>query len=139
MQEKLKNKISYSFNLTVEVEDIDALNHVNNVVYLKWVNEASERHWADLSNDEINTKYFWVCLRHEIDYVGEAYLHDEVKVVTWVGESKGVKSIRHVEIYKEDKLLAKAASTWCLIDIATQKPTRIRKDILKLLEADSLS
>ena len=133
MQDKPKNKISYSFNLTVEVEDIDVLNHVNNVVYLKWVNEASERHWADLSNEEINTKYFWVCLRHEIDYVGEAYLHDEVTVVTWVGESKGVKSIRHVEIYKEDKLLVKAASTWCLIDASTQKPTRIRQDVLDLL------
>lgn len=133
MQNKLKNKISYSFDLTAKIEDIDVLNHVNNVVYLKWVNEASERHWAVLSNDEINTKYFWVCLRHEIDYVGEAYLHDEVTVVTWVGESKGVKSIRHVDIYKEDKLLVKAASTWCLIDAATQKPTRIRQDVLDLL------
>lgn len=133
MEDELKNKIPYSFNITVKVEDIDVLNHVNNVVYLKWVNEASERHWAALSTEEINTKYFWVCLRHEIDYMGEAFLNDEVTITTWVGESKGVKSIRHVQIYKEDKLVAKAASTWCLIDSKTQKPTRIREDVLDLL------
>lgn len=128
-----KDPNAYSFRLKVQVEDIDVLNHVNNVVYLKWVNEASERHWAVLSNDEINAKYFWVCLRHEIDYVGEAYLGDEVKVKTWVGDSHGVKSIRHVEIYKGDKLLSRSASTWCLIDVKTQRPTRIREDILELL------
>ena len=127
------NLNAYSFNLIVQVEDIDVLNHVNNVVYLKWVNEASERHWAVLSNKAINEKYFWVCLRHEIDYVGEAFLGDTVTVKTWVGDSKGVKSIRHVEIYKDEKLLAKSASTWCLIDVKTQKPTRIRENILELL------
>ncbi len=127
------NLNTFSFSLTVQVEDIDVLNHVNNLVYLKWVNEASERHWKVLSNDQINTKYFWFCIRHEIDYKGEAFLGDKITVRTWVGESKGVKSIRHVAIYKDDNLLAKSASTWCLIDAKTQKPTRIREDILELL------
>jgi acyl-CoA thioester hydrolase len=133
MEMSNSNLNTFSFSLTVQVEDIDVLNHVNNLVYLKWVNEASERHWASLSNVQINAKYFWVCLRHEIDYVGEAFLGDTVNVKTWVGESKGVKSIRHVQIYKDEKLLAKSASTWCLIDANTQKPTRIREDILVLL------
>lgn len=128
-----KDSISYQFTLKVKSEDIDVLNHVNNVVYLNWVNDASEKHWAVLSNDEINTKYFWVCIRHEIDYVNEAYLGDEITVCTWVGESKGVKSIRHVHIYKGEVLLSKAASTWCLIDAKTHKPTRIQKDVLSLL------
>ena len=128
-----ENTISYQFTLNVKIEDIDVLNHVNNVVYLKWVNEISERHWAELSNETINSKYFWVCLRHEIDYVGEAFLDDEITVCTWVGESNGVRSMRYAAIYKGDKMLAKSASTWCLIDMKTRKPTRVRQDILDLL------
>ena len=128
-----ENTNSYQFTLKVVAEEIDVLNHVNNMVYLKWINEASEKHWAVLTNELIDSKYFWVCIRHEIDYVGEAFLDDEITVCTWVGESMGVRSIRHVAIFKGDELLAKALTTWCLIDVKTQKPTRVRQDILNLL------
>lgn len=128
-----ENAISYQFTLKVKLEDIDMLNHVNNVVYLKWINEASERHWAILTNKDIDSKYFWVCIRHEIDYIGEAYLNDEINICTWIGQSSGVKSIRHVAIYKSSKLICKAKTTWCLIDAKTKKPAPIREDILNLL------
>jgi len=128
-----ENTVSHSYTLIVELHHIDELNHVNNVVYLKWVNDASDKHWAILSNDQINAKYFWVCLRHEIDYISQAFLGDEITIKTWVGESKGVKSIRYVNIYKGEILISKAASTWCLFDATSQKPIRIRKDILDLL------
>ena len=65
-----KDSISHQYLVKVNDEDIDTLNHVNNLVYLKWVNYASEKHWAILANDEINRKYYWICLRHEIDYLG---------------------------------------------------------------------
>ncbi len=128
-----ENTVSYSYTLKVEQHHIDVLNHVNNVVYLQWVNDASEKHWAILSNNEINAKYFWVCLRHEIDYIGQAFRDDELTIQTWVGESKGVRSIRYVNIYKGNELLCKVYSTWCLIDSKTQKPSSINNDILKLL------
>ena len=130
-----ENTVSHSYSLKIESQHIDALDHVNNVVYLLWVNDASEIHWALLSNDKINAKYFWVCLRHEIDYLGQAFLDDEITIETWVGESKGVKSVRFVNIYKGDTLLSRATSTWCLFDVETNKPTRIREDILDLLSA----
>ena len=84
-------------------------------------------------NAKINAKYYWVCLRHEIDYLGEAFLGDEITVITWVGESKGVKSKRHVAIVKDQTLIAKAETLWCLIDSKTQKPARINSEILDLL------
>lgn len=128
-----ENTLSHSFKVVVQPEDIDALNHVNNVVYLQWVNVAAEKHWAILSNDEINAKYIWLCIRHEIDYKGEAFLDDELTITTWVGETRGVKSVRHVQVLKNNKVIAQTASTWCLVDIKTQKPTRIREDVLQLL------
>ena len=100
-----ENTVSHNYSLKVESHHIDELNHVNNIVYLQWVNDASEKHWEKLSNDIINSKYFWVCLRHEIDYVGQAFFGDEITIQTWVGEFKGVKSVRCVNIYKDGNLL----------------------------------
>lgn len=135
MKIKTPNKsVSYDHTFTVKPEEIDNLNHVNNIVYLQWVNDISGKHWKILSTDEINKKYFWVVLRHEIDYLQSAIVGDEITVHTWVGESSGVKSIRHVHIYKGEILLIKAKTTWCLIDSKTLKPTRINQDILSVLE-----
>jgi acyl-CoA thioester hydrolase len=125
--------VSYQHSFHVEEKHIDNLNHVNNVVYLQWVNDISEKHWEHLSNQNLNSKYFWVCLRHEIDYLDQAFLGEGITVYTWVGESKGVRSVRHVHIYKDDILLTKVSSTWCLIDAKTQKPARIKEDILEVL------
>jgi acyl-CoA thioester hydrolase len=133
MEQAPKRSVSYTYSLTVEQEHIDNLNHVNNVVYLQWVNDISEKHWNILAVNGLKEKYFWVVLRHELDYHSEAFLGDELSLKTWIGESKGVKSVRHVEIYKGDNLLLKAASTWCLIDAKTLKPTRIKNDILDIL------
>ncbi len=128
-----KGSVSYEHSFRVEAKHLDALNHVNNVVYLQWVNDISEKHWELLSNKDLNSKYFWVCLRHEIDYLNQAIIGDEIRVFTWVGESVGVKSIRNVIIYKGDLILTNIKSTWCLIDSKTLRPTRIKEDILEVL------
>jgi len=127
-----KNTVSYQETFKVKESDIDALNHVNNVVYLQWVNDIAEKHWGILSNAAINKKYFWVAIRHEIDYLQQAFLGDEITVCTWIGETGGVKSIRNVYIYKGETLLVKTKTTWCLIDVKTLKPTRIKEDITDL-------
>ena len=127
------NTVSYQTTFKVEKNAIDGLNHVNNVVYLQWVNDISEKHWNLLAGKEIKEKYLWVVLRHELDYMNQAFLGDEITVSTWVGESSGVKSIRHVAVYKGDAILLKARSTWCLLEMKTLRPTRIKEDILSLL------
>ena len=133
--DKSQNPVPYTYTLKVEKAHIDALSHVNNVVYLQWVNDISERHWNQLSKGKgLKEKYLWVVLRHELDYVNQAVLGDELRLVTWVGASRGVKSVRHVEIFKGEILLLRAASTWCLIDTKTLKPTRIKNDILDTLQ-----
>jgi len=134
-----QDHVSYSYTLRVEESHIDNLLHVNNVVYLQWVNDISEKHWNKLASSELKEKYFWVVLRHELDYLNQAVLHDELTIKTWVGESRGVKSVRHVEIYKGETLLLRAASTWCLIDAKTLKPTRVKDDILNTLKPDQKS
>ena len=68
-----KNTVSHKASFKVLKNEIDSLNHVNNVVYLQWVNDISGIHWKILSNDILNKMYFWVAIRHEIDYVNQAF------------------------------------------------------------------
>lgn len=129
--------VSYQDSIIVSKEHIDNLNHVNNVVYVQWINDISEKHWKTISTPDINSKYLWVVLKHEVDYLGEAVLGDELIIKTYVGESVGVKSIRYVEIYNNSKPIVKGKTTWCLIDLKSHKPKRIEIDILNILYAKS--
>jgi acyl-CoA thioester hydrolase len=122
----------YTEKHLVEKTEIDALNHVNNVVYLQWINDISIKHWTHLSTKEIRDKYIWVALRHEIDYLKAAFLNEEIILKTWIETLEGVKSIRKVEIYRNGELLAKSKTTWCLLDANTQRITRITKKITDL-------
>lgn len=124
----------FEFSVTVSASDIDELDHVNNIVYLRWVQEAASAHWAVLSNAGINEKYVWVVLRHEIDYLQPALLHDTIRVLTWVGKNAGAKSERHTQLYNAvtGKKLAEAVTTWCLLDAVTMRPRRIEADVLSL-------
>ena len=116
--------------LQIISSDIDTLGHVNNVIYLRWVQEAAEAHWNSLTSISERTELAWVVIRHEIDYYKSAKLSDDLYALTWVEGSEGVKSIRIVEICnQEEKLLAKARTTWCLVDAKTQKPKRISDEI----------
>ena len=77
------------FEMTVSVlpGDIDEQNHVNNTVYLRWVQEVSTAHWQALASSEAQESIGWVVLRHEIDYKTPACLRDDVALRTWVGKA----------------------------------------------------
>ena len=125
--------IPFEITLTVNKAHIDELKHVNNVVYLQWVQDIANKHWNQLKEGYDTSAYIWLVLRHELDYLGQANLGDEILIKTWVGETSGIKSIRHVEFYKNQKLITKAKTYWCLVDAITLKPKRITGDVLNVL------
>lgn len=131
---EVAKKARFKIRIEVKPADIDELGHVNNVVYLGWVQLVSSEHWNSLSTGEIKSQNLWVALRHEIDYVNPAFLGDEIFGYTWVSSLEGAKSIRHVEFYLGEKCLAKAKTNWCMLDAVTLKPKRIGQDIKALLE-----
>lgn len=126
---------NFSYTLIVSESDIDTLNHVNNITYLQWVQNAAQKHWAILSNADIDENYVWVVIRHEIDYFLPAILNDVITVSTYIGDSYGVKSERFVEIKKGDKILAKAKTIWCLLDKKSMKPVKFPPEILTILQS----
>ena len=126
---------TFKIQRTVTPNDIDDLNHVNNAVYVKWMDDVAFLHWQKLTENYPLPDYIWVVSRHEVDYKGQAVLGDEITIKTWVGETSGVKSIRYIEFYKNDKLLVKSKTVWVLLNAETYKPTRITENVLKVLEA----
>jgi len=82
----------------VRPEDIDELGHVNNVHYLRWVQDAAVAHWKALAPEEDQARLLWVVLRHEIDYKHAAKAGDELIARTWVGESTRISFERLTEI-----------------------------------------
>jgi len=123
----------FTLKIKVSSEDIDTLDHVNNLVYVKWMDKIATTHWAYLTKDNPLPQYVWVVMRHEIDYLKQATLDDEITVKTWVGETKGITSVRFMEFYKNNVLLVKAKTIWAMLDSKTYKPVRIRENVLKVL------
>jgi acyl-CoA thioester hydrolase len=125
---------SFTVNIEINKEDIDNLNHVNNAVYVKWMDEVARKHWDYLTKDNPFNDYIWVVSRHEIDYKSEALFDDKIIAKTWVGETKGVTSERFIYFYKGEVLIAKSKTIWVLLNANTFKPTRIREKVLNLLQ-----
>jgi acyl-CoA thioester hydrolase len=127
--------------MTVAVlpEHIDEQNHVNNAVYLCWVQDVATAHWKALASAEAQAAIRWVVLRHEIDYKSPASVGDAILLRTWVGAASGLKFERFTEIRRkacpersrriEDQLLAQACTLWVPIDTHTGKPTRVPAEV----------
>jgi acyl-CoA thioester hydrolase len=124
-------KFSHSF--CVEQNDIDAQGHVNNVVYVRWIQDAAVAHWLSVTTEDVREKYTWMLTRHEIDYKKQTFENEEVTVSTWVGDPTRVSWERFTEIRRGADLLVKARSIWCLIDRKTLRPARIGDDLKKRL------
>jgi acyl-CoA thioester hydrolase len=125
---------TYKIDLQYGPADFDGLGHINNVVYLRWVQDAAEAHWQALTKDSPTHDIAWVVLRHEIDYFLPALPEDSPYALTWVGETAGVRSVRHVRIHdRTGRLLSEASTTWCMIDINTKKAKRITDEVKSLL------
>lgn len=125
---------SFEIEIEVKVKDIDELNHVNNVVYVQWIQDVAKAHWEWLAAKTIQDKYIWVVLRHEVDYLGQAVAGDRLVARTWVEWSEGVKSERQVEIRNKvtGKVVIKSKTLWCLLDAVSKRPRRIESDITSI-------
>jgi len=121
----------FEISVAVMPEDIDEQNHVNNTVYLRWVQEVATAHWQAIASSEAQGEIGWVVLRHEIDYKAPACLGDEIVLRTWVGKATRLTFERFTEILRrsDGQLLSKARTLWCPINAQTGRPVRVPLDV----------
>lgn len=122
---------SFESQITVSQDDLDNLNHVNNVRYVQWVQDVAEKHWNENATPQMLSDYFWILLKHHIEYKNPAVLGDEILLKTYIKESGGVTCVRMVEIFNKNsnKLLAVSETKWCLVSQKNMRPSRITDEI----------
>lgn len=128
----------FEIPIVVRPADIDDNDHVNNVIYLHWVQDVAIGHWLARSSEAMRAQYAWVATRHELDYKKEARLGDAIVARTWIGTVDSRRFERHTEIVRtsDDAVLARGRTLWCLINRATGKITRITPEILACFPPD---
>jgi acyl-CoA thioester hydrolase len=123
--------MSFTKTFTAAPDDIDELGHVNNAVWVRWVQELAVAHWETVAPAEHRAEYIWVVTRHEIDYRGNLPAGATALGETWVPEPpRGARFDRHFCFTADDgRVLVEGVTTWALIDRATGRLLRVRPEI----------
>jgi acyl-CoA thioester hydrolase len=118
--------------ITVLPEHIDDNNHVNNLVYLRWAQGISGRHWRADAQPELLESCAWVVAHQEIFYLKESFVNDVLLIETWIEKVDGAKCYRHVTMkrIKDNVEISKAIITWFLLDKTTRRPKRIHDTLM---------
>ncbi|AXK41173.1 MULTISPECIES: acyl-CoA thioesterase [Erythrobacter] len=117
---------------TAGAEHIDELGHVNNAVWVQWIQDMATAHWDAVARPEDRAAFFWVVTRHEIDYRGNIDAGESVTGETWIeGPARGATSLRRVDFRNDaGKVIVGAATTWAMLDRATGRLARVRPEVL---------
>jgi acyl-CoA thioester hydrolase len=122
----------FELTLTAAPEHIDELGHVNNAVWVQWIQQVAVAHWDSVAAAEHKHAYFWVVVRHEIDYLRAAREGDRIVARTWVGDApQGARFDRHMEFTGTDgKICVRARTQWAIIDKALGRPIRVPAEVI---------
>lgn len=121
----------FTLTITAEPEDIDELGHVNNAVWVRWIQDIAVAHWQAVAPPEHVDAFVWVVTRHAIDYRGNVAAGETVTGETWVPEPpKGARFDRHVRFTGADgRVKVEAVTTWALLERATGRLLRVRPEV----------
>lgn len=129
----------YEWRHTVTEDELDQNNHVNNVVYVKWLEHAAILNssvWGLTPDFYVKINQTWVARRHTVDYLRPAYLGDELIIRTWIADTKRVMSTRGYEVVrvKDGEILATGETLWAFVRMDTGHPTRIAPEVIAAID-----
>jgi acyl-CoA thioester hydrolase len=108
-------------------DTIDELGHVNNAVWVQWIQQVATAHWASVAPPAHQAAYVWVVVRHEIDYLRALGSGERVIARTWVADApQGAKFDRFMEFTGDDgRVHVRARTVWALLDKVSGRPLRV--------------
>jgi len=120
------DRTGFAMSAVATAADIDELGHVNNIVYLRWVQDVATAHWRAVARAADIDRFIWVVTRHEIDYFRATLVGETLTLTTWVGTPKGARFDRFVDIAGADgRLRARAMTIWALVDTHSNRAVRV--------------
>ena len=123
----------FQLAITATDADIDELDHVSNLVYLRWVLEAATAHsaargWGHPEYRKLGSVF--IVRRHELDYLAPVLRGEHVIAETWVASWKGASCVRATEIKRGEQVVLRAATTWAFVSLTSGRPQRIPEELL---------
>ena len=121
----------FSLGFTAAPADIDELGHVNNAVWVRWIQDVATAHWLAVAEPAHVDAYVWVVVRHEIDYLGNVGPGETVTARTWVPDApRGARFDRHIAFTSADgKVKVRSKTTWAIVDRASGRVIRVPKEV----------
>lgn len=113
---------TYTKTITIPTSAIDENGHVNNVVYVQWMQDIAVEHYASLGGIEAQgPDATWVVRQHSIEYLLQAFEGEEIEVRTWVEDLRKVRSLRKYKFVRKNdgKVLVKGETDWVFMDTKT--------------------
>ena len=123
--------MAFEIKITATETDVDELGHVNNAVWVRWIQDVATAHWHAVAAPEHDAAFLWVVTRHEIDYLRAVLPGETVTGRTWVGGApKGARFVRIVEFVGSDgKPRVRARTTWAMLDRRSGRPLRVPDEV----------
>ncbi len=115
--------------IAIDPADIDHMGHVNNAVYLKWVQESVVAYWEKVAPADAVASHLWIALKHEISYRKPAFLKDKVIAEVVAEGVKGTRAFFSTIVRRGEDVLAEVKSCWCCLDAATKRPARVAQAV----------
>jgi acyl-CoA thioester hydrolase len=127
----------YQFDIEVTANDVDRNGHVNNVVYIQWMQDAAVAH-ARASGCMKATRAVdatWVVRTHHIEYLSSAFAGDKITVLTWPSNFQRVRSLRKYKFVRarDRVVIARAETDWVFINAKTGRPLAIPDEVKNTL------
>ena len=121
---------AFQHPIAIEQADIDHMGHVNNAVYLKWVQEAVVDYWSSVAPPSAVAQHLWVALKHEITYLKPTFLQDNVVAEVIAEKVEGARAYFTTVVRRGQEVLSEVKSCWCCLDAASLRPARLARDIV---------
>jgi acyl-CoA thioester hydrolase len=134
----------FDMNICVAWQDLDSEQHVNNAVYLSYIEECGMQviaaHGWPITR-MISEDFAILIRKHQIQYRRPAYLNDELTISTWVSNVRLSTATRHSKIQRKSdgEELATVHSLGIWVNLDSGKPMRIPKKLLSDFSANIVS
>jgi acyl-CoA thioester hydrolase len=122
---------SFRHPIAIQPADIDHMGHVNNAVYLKWVQEAVIDYWSSVAPPNAVAQHLWVALKHEIIYLRPTFLQDTIVAEVIAEKVEGARAFFRTVVRRGDEVLSEISSCWCCLDVATKRPARLAREVVR--------
>ena len=120
----------FRHSIAIDPADIDHMGHVNNSVYLKWVQDAVVDYWQSVAPADAVASHLWVALKHEISYRQPTFLQDVVVAEVIAEKVEGARAYFTTVVKRGQDVLSEVKSTWCCLDATSLRPARLARDVI---------